>query len=155
MVPKVPVASAGDLYHGSRGITGVEFQDGSVLGLTAQSRVYLYQEKIYMEEVGPEDTKFPPFLTSTGKVRAATERYSDNAVVVGLAEEFVVRQLRSQDKVAPRYGVCHVPQKEEYLCIHWDAQGEASSQVLRDRHYGKTARRTVHQGLCVLGCQVY
>ena len=45
-----------------------------------------------MEALGPEDLGFPPFPTNTGKFWAATERYSDDAVVVGLTEEFVVRQ---------------------------------------------------------------
>ena len=42
-----------------------------------------------MEAVGPEDTGFPPFLTITGKFGATTERYSDNAVMVGVTEESV------------------------------------------------------------------
>ena len=156
MVPKVPAANAGDLHHGSRGVTGVEVQDQSAPRLIAQSAGVLASGvKIYMEAVGPEDTGFPPFPTSMGKFRAATERYSDDAFVVGAAEEFVVRQLRRQDKVAARYRVHHVREKEEYLCIHWDAQGKVSSRVLRDRHYGKVARRTMRQGLRVPGCQVY
>ena len=49
----------------------------------------------------------------------------------GVMEEFVVRQLRRQDEVAPRYRVRHVPEKEEYFSIWWDARGKASSEVLR------------------------
>ena len=45
-------------------------------------RVYPHPEKIYMEEVGPEDNGLPPFPASTGQFRAAMERYSDDAVVV-------------------------------------------------------------------------
>ena len=131
------------------------FKIGVFQGSPLSPRVYLYQEKIYMEAVGPEDTGCPPIPTSTGKFRAATERYTDNAVVVGVTEEFVVRELHRQDEVAPRYRVRHVPEKEEYLSIHWDARGKASSEVLRDWHYGKVARWTVCQGLRVLGCQVY
>ena len=56
-----------------------------------------------------------------------------------VTEEFMVRQLCRQDKVAPRYGVRHVPQKEEYLSIRSDARGEASSEVLQERHCGKVA----------------
>ena len=108
-----------------------------------------------MEAVGPKDIGFPPFPTNTGKFRAATERYSDDAVVVGMTEEFVVRQLRRQDKVAPQYRVHHVPEKEQYLSIQWDARGKASSEASRDQHYGKATRRMVRQGLRVLGCQVY
>ena len=108
-----------------------------------------------MEAVGPEDTGFPSFPTSTGKLRAATERYSNDAVMVGVTEEFVVRQLRRQDEGALRYRVRHVPEKEEYLSIHLDAQGRASFGVLRDIYYVKVARRTLRQGLRVLGCQVY
>ena len=37
----------------------------------------------------------------------------------GVTEEFVVRQLRRQDEVAPRYRVRHVPEKEEYLSIRY------------------------------------
>ena len=131
------------------------FKIGVFQGSPLNPRVYLYQVKTYMEAVGPEDTRFPPCPTSTGKFRAATERYSDDAAVVGVTEEFVVRQLRGQDEVAPRYRVRHVPEKEEYLSIRWDAQGKASSEVLRDWHYGKAALRTVRQCLRVLGCQVY
>ena len=40
-----------------------------------------------MEEVGPEDTGFSPFPKSTGQLRAATERYSDDTVVVGVSEK--------------------------------------------------------------------
>ena len=96
-----------------------------------------------MEAVGPEDTGFPPFPTSTGKVWAATERYSNDVVVVEVTEEFVVRQQRPQDEVAPRYRVRHVLEKEEYMIIPWAARGKASSEVLQDQHYGKAARRTV------------
>ena len=126
-------------------------------GSPLSPRVYLYQKKFYMEAVGPEDTGFPPFPTSTGKFRAATECYSDDAFVVGVTEESLVRQLqlRRQDEVAPRYRVRHVPKKEEYLSIQWDARGKVSSEVLRDRHYGKAAWRTMRQGFRVLGCQVY
>ena len=131
------------------------FKIGVFQGSPLSPRVYLYREKIYMEAVGQEDTRFPPSPTSTGKFRAATERYSDDAVEVGVSEQFVVQQLRQQDEVAPRYRVRHVPVKEEYLSIQWDARGKASSGFLRDRHYGKAARRTVHQGLRVLGCPVY
>ena len=92
-----------------------KFKIGVFQGSPLSPRVYMYQEKIYMEAVGPEDTGFPPFPTSTGKFRAATEPYSDDAVVVGVTEEFVVRQLRRQDEVAPRYRVLHVLEKEEYL----------------------------------------
>ena len=35
----------------------------------------------------------------------------------GVTENFVVRQLRRQDEVAPRYRVRHVPEKEGYLSI--------------------------------------
>ena len=87
-------------------------------GSPLSPRVYLYEEKIYMEAVVLEDTGFLPFPTSTGKFRAATERYPNYAVVVGVAEEFVVRQLCRQDHVAPGYRVRHVPKKEEYLSIH-------------------------------------
>ena len=108
-----------------------------------------------MEAVGPEDTVSPLFPTSMGKFRAATERYSDDAVVVGVTKEAVVWQLRRQDHVAPRYKVCHVPEKEEYLSIQWDTRGKASSAALKDRHYRKANRRTIRQGLRVLGCQVF
>ena len=57
----------------------------------------------------------------------------------GVMEEFVVRQLRRQDKVAPRYRVCHVPEMEEYLSIRWDARGKAILEVLREQHCGKVA----------------
>ena len=57
--------------------------------------------------------------------------------ITGVTEEFVVRQLRRQDELAPRYRVRHVPEKEEYLSIRWDARGKASSEVLRERHCGK------------------
>ena len=40
--------------------------------------------------MGPGDTVFLPFPMSTEKFRAATERYSDDAVAMGLAEEFEV-----------------------------------------------------------------
>ena len=131
------------------------FKIGLFQGSPLSPRVYLYQEKVYMEAVGPEDRGFPPFPTSTGQFWVATEHYSDDAVVVGVTEEFMVWQLRRYDEVAPRYRVCHVLEKEEYLSIQWDARGKASSGVLQDRHYGKTTRRTVRQGLRVLGCQVY
>ena len=58
---------------------------------------------------------------------------------MGVTEEFVVRQLRRQDEVAPRYRVGHVPEKKEYLNIRPDARGKASSEVLRERHCGKVA----------------
>ena len=71
-------------------------------GSPLSPRVYLYPEKIYMEAVGREDTRFPPFPTSKGKFRATT-------VAVGVTEEFVVQQLRRQGEVAPRHRVRHVP----------------------------------------------
>ena len=98
-------------------------------GSLLSPRVCVYQETVYMGAMGPEDTGFPPFPMSTGKFRAATERYSNDAVVVAVTEEFLVRQLRRQDEAAPRYRVHHVPQKEEYLSIQWDARGKGNSEV--------------------------
>ena len=82
---------------GAKGVTAAgvsrdwRFKIGVFRGSPLRPRVHLYEEKVYMEAVGPEDTGFPPFPTSTGKFRAATERYSDDALVVGVKEEFVVR----------------------------------------------------------------
>ena len=89
------------------------FNTGEFQGSPLSPWVYLYQEDIYMVAVGMEDTGFPPFLAGMGKFWAATERLSNDAVVVGVAEQPVVRQLRRQDEVAPRYRVRHVPHKEE------------------------------------------
>ena len=132
-----------------------KFKIGVFQGSSLSPRVHLYQEKIYMEVVGPENIGFLPFPTGTGKLGVATERYSDNAVVVGVTEEAVVRQLRRQDEVAPRYRVRHVPEKEEYFSSQSDTRGKATSAALKGRHHWKATRRTIRQGLRVLGCQVF
>ena len=54
------------------------FKIGVFQGSPLSPRVYLYQEKIYLEAVGSEDTGFPPFPTSTGKFRDLSVFFFDS-----------------------------------------------------------------------------
>ena len=94
------------------------FKIGVFQGSPLSPQVDLYQQKIGMEAVRPENTGFPAVLDENGKFRAATERHSDEAVMLAAAAEFVVRQLHRQDGVALRYKLRIVREKEQYLCIH-------------------------------------
>ena len=65
------------------------------------------------------------------------ERYSDDAVVAATSEETLVAVLSEQDAAAPRFRVCHVPSKEEYLYITWNGHAGAT-MAIQHAEYGRT-----------------
>ena len=71
----------------------MELPEGSLLGSPLSPRVCVCQEKVCMEQVGPEDTGFPLPPPSSGQFLAATARRPDDVVVVRVTKEAVVRQL--------------------------------------------------------------
>ena len=87
-------------------------------------------------------------------MRFGAERYSDDAAVMAVDEGHLVEQLVEQDEVAPRYRVRHVPAKEEYLYMDYTEQDRPRTRQVREEVYRTAKRRTLNQGLWILGNQV-
>jgi hypothetical protein len=69
-------------------------------------------------------------------------------------EGHLVQPLVEQDEVAPRYRVRHVPAKEEYLYVDFTEQGKPKTRRINEEVYRTAKRRTLNQGLWILGNQV-
>ena len=64
------------------------------------------------------------------------------------------QMLRAQEHHAPRWRVVYVPKKEEYLILQHVSGGLVRSAAVTDPRYAEAKRRTIPEGITVLGAQV-
>ena len=107
-----------------------------------------------MDRVRRPDTGIPDVEFRGGVMRFGAERYSDNAAVLAADKQHLVQQLVEQDEAAPRFRVRHVPSKEEYLFVDFTDPTKPRTRGMQEDEYKTAKRRTLNQGLWILGNQV-
>ena len=100
------------------------------------------------------ETGIPSIRVGDITVNLAPERYSDDEVVLAGGVEPLLKILRTQEHHAPRWRVVYVPEKEEYLIVAHTSSGQLRSGALGAPKYKVAKRRTIPEGITVLGAQV-